>query len=553
VRQGFAGMIVDVAGREYPKVVAMLGLVGINPAELGERVSAGIIAGVQGLLDEVAQDPSHPRRQAFDELVATYVGRLGQDQAFRARVDQAKREFPGPPGGGHRPARPVGRPARLAGSGHAARRIPGCAVTWPLPPVALGASLADNPALRESFNEHLERTVETLAPELRDGLAHHIATTMKAWKDEDLVREVEVSVGRDLQFIRLNGTFVGGLIGLALYALTHLRSLTFRLIMSLRISSNFDSGAIEVLSLSACRRHPPAHPGRSGRGWRRGLSPVVPLPPPWARRGRPCAWSSRTPPRRPIPDGWPDYRCVASYDRRNWFRIAGTRYENGQLDRRAHARAQQHLLRLLRALFARAPPGPARPRRDVALRLGRNLGSHGGGRDLDLVTVGRPAPGKAAGVDHRPPASGREHGRVVRRGPPRTPARRRRPGGARIREKAVLYIVPNMNPDGAMRGNLRTNAAGANLNREWRDPSRSAAPRSSSCARPWRQRGALFLDIHGDEALPYVFFSTAEEVPGFTDAQRGAQARFVEAFRAASPDFQTEHGYLSPAASATSC
>ena len=53
----------------------------------------------------------------------------------------------------------------------------------------------------------------------------------------------------------------------------------------------------------------------------------------------------------------------------------------------------------------------------------------------------------------------------------------------------------------------------------------------------------LFLDIHGDEALPYVFFSTAEEVPGFSDEQRERQARFVEAFRAASPDFQTEHGY----------
>jgi murein tripeptide amidase MpaA len=45
------------------------------------------------------------------------------------------------------------------------------------------------------------------------------------------------------------------------------------------------------------------------------------------------------------------------------------------------------------------------------------------------------------------------------------------PVARRIREKAVLYIVPNMNPDGAIRGNLRTNAAGANLNREWREPS----------------------------------------------------------------------------------
>ena len=61
-----------------------------------------------------------------------------------------------------------------------------------------------------------------LAPELRDGLSRHIASTMRAWNDEDLVREIEHSVGRDLQFIRLNGTVVGGLIGVALYAVTHL-------------------------------------------------------------------------------------------------------------------------------------------------------------------------------------------------------------------------------------------------------------------------------------------------------------------------------------------
>jgi murein tripeptide amidase MpaA len=51
------------------------------------------------------------------------------------------------------------------------------------------------------------------------------------------------------------------------------------------------------------------------------------------------------------------------------------------------------------------------------------------------------------------------------------------PVARRIREKAVLYIVPNMNPDGAIRGNLRTNAAGANLNREWSAPSAERSPR----------------------------------------------------------------------------
>ena len=120
------------------------------------------------------------------------------------------------------------------------------------------------------------------------------------------------------------------------------------------------------------------------------------------------------------------------------------------------------------------------------------------------------------------------------------------PVARRIREKAVLYIVPNMNPDGASRGNLRSNAAGANLNREWREPTLARSPEVLLVRNAMEASGAdLFLDIHGDEALPYVFFSTAEEVPGFSDAQRVRQARFVEAFQAASPDFQTEHGYLS--------
>ena len=89
---------------------------------------------------------------------------------------------------------------------------------------AIGASLATNPALRDSVNEHIEQSVEALAPELREGLSRHIAGTVRAWNDEDLVREIEQSVGRDLQFIRLNGTLVGGLIGLVLYAVTHLIS-----------------------------------------------------------------------------------------------------------------------------------------------------------------------------------------------------------------------------------------------------------------------------------------------------------------------------------------
>lgn len=54
---------------------------------------------------------------------------------------------------------------------------------------------------------------------------------------------------------------------------------------------------------------------------------------------------------------------------------------------------------------------------------------------------------------------------------------------------------------------------------------------------------SLFLDIHGDEELPYVFFSTAEEVPGFSAQALARQSKLIAAFKQASPDVQTEHGY----------
>jgi len=61
---------------------------------------------------------------------------------------------------------------------------------------------------------------ERLTTRLRSGVTTHIAQTLKAWDERKLVEQLELSVGRDLQYIRFNGTLVGGLIGLLLHALT---------------------------------------------------------------------------------------------------------------------------------------------------------------------------------------------------------------------------------------------------------------------------------------------------------------------------------------------
>lgn len=313
--------------------------------------------------------------------------------------------------------------------------------------------------------------------------------------------------------------------------------------MTLRISSNFDSGAIEVLSLARAddiRLRIRADQGVNGdAAFRQWFHFRL-----HGAAGQPVRLVFENAAEAAYPDGWPDYRCVASYDRRNWFRIRGTRYENGQL-------IVEHTPERNSIYYAYFEPYSHERHLDLLGRVEMspfasvsNLGATVEGRDLDLVTVGRPGPGKAPVwiiARQHPGESMAEwfvEGLLERLLDGSDPVARR------IREKAVLYIVPNMNPDGAIRGNLRTNAAGANLNREWREPSPDTSPEVLLVRDAMEASGAeLFLDIHGDEALPYVFFSTAEEVPGFTPTQQVRQARFVESYQAASPDFQTEQGY----------
>ena len=82
-------------------------------------------------------------------------------------------------------------------------------------------------------------------------------------------------------------------------------------------------------------------------------------------------------------------------------------------------------------------------------------------------------------------------------------------------ERAVFHVVPNMNPDGSARGNLRTNAAGANLNREWLEPSAERSPEVLCVRTAMHATGvAAFLDVHGDEGLPYVFVDGGERLAG---------------------------------------
>jgi len=217
VQEMLATRIVAVAGEEYPKLIGMLGFVGLNAEDLGNKFAAGLVRGANQWLHDVSSDPEHERRKAFDAAVERFVERLKTDASFKARIDEHKREW-------------LERP-ELRGYVNglwdefiawldADIRRPDSSLHAKVVAMAGGfaEALGSDPALRDSINEHMRDALKALAPELRDGIAKHIAATVKQWDDATLVRDVELNIGRDLQFIRVNGTLVGGAVGVLIHA-----------------------------------------------------------------------------------------------------------------------------------------------------------------------------------------------------------------------------------------------------------------------------------------------------------------------------------------------
>ena len=75
--------------------------------------------------------------------------------------------------------------------------------------------------LRASINDHIESFSSAAAPQFANFLTHHISDTVRKWDAEDLSHQIELSIGPDLQYIRISGTVVGGCIGLLLFLISH--------------------------------------------------------------------------------------------------------------------------------------------------------------------------------------------------------------------------------------------------------------------------------------------------------------------------------------------
>ena len=308
--------------------------------------------------------------------------------------------------------------------------------------------------------------------------------------------------------------------------------------MTIDISSDFDSGAIETMAVNGAAadlaiRHDIAADGTRSEFLQWFHFRVSGAEQSGARLRIVNAGATT------YAEGWRDYRAVGSWDRRRWERLPTV--FDGQV------------------MTIELPPAPGPSyiayfepyswERHLALladncargaRVWR-LGASVQGRDLDALVVG----------------TGRHHVWIIgRQHPGETMAEwfiegllarlldDADPLARALRQEATFHIVPNMNPDGAVLGNLRTNATGANLNREWLAPTMERSPEVKLVRDAMHATGcAAFFDVHGDESLPYVFVAGCEMLPDFGERQRAEQDLFSADFRAASPDFQSRHGY----------
>lgn len=241
--------------------------------------------------------------------------------------------------------------------------------------------------------------------------------------------------------------------------------------------------------------------------------------------------------------GWEDYRAVASYDREYWFRLP-TSYKDGKLTITAELACESIQI----AYFA---PYSYERHQDLLaavqvhpLACLEHLGETLDKRDLTLVKVGDGDSKKRSIWITARQHPGETMAEWLVEGLLNSLLDEDNATAKLLLEKANFYIVPNMNPDGSVRGHLRTNAVGTNLNREWANPSLEKSPEVFHVINKMEETGVdLFYDVHGDEALPYVFLAGSQGTPSYNDRLAHLRDKFSEVLKLASADFQSEFGY----------
>lgn len=191
------------------------------PSSFDNKIFKKVLGGIQRLLGELAGDKQHPLRQRFDASLDEFIERLNTSPELAAKVDAWKEDFLD-----NEAARKFSASLWQEGKAALARyatnprsEAPN-AIEHAL--TSFGAKALDDPELLARLDGFVVDVAVYLVGRYQDEVGELIATTVSQWDPELTSRRVELAIGRDLQFIRINGTIVGGLAGMVIYLVSKL-------------------------------------------------------------------------------------------------------------------------------------------------------------------------------------------------------------------------------------------------------------------------------------------------------------------------------------------
>lgn len=191
------------------------------PSWVDERIFNKIYSGVQSFIAEVAADENHEMRKQFDARVREYAEQLRTDPEAAAKIAAIKDDV-------------LGHPAVREWSQSAWASLKRSLITMANDPdsdlrqqleatiVKLGTTLANDPSLQAKVDGWVERGVLYVVDEYKEHIADLISGTVARWDTAETSKRIELQVGRDLQFIRINGTVIGALAGLVIYTVSQI-------------------------------------------------------------------------------------------------------------------------------------------------------------------------------------------------------------------------------------------------------------------------------------------------------------------------------------------
>ncbi|MGV8925566.1 MAG: DUF445 domain-containing protein [Ewingella sp.] len=218
-RKLISSQIVSWMKREHPLTAKLLptGWLGRNGADMVSNA-------VNSVLDDMGNDKTHAFRKGFDRSVQGLIGKLQNDPVIAQKSEEIKQYL-------KNDGKLNGYVMQLWGDMRGWLKedleSPDSKVHTKITESGqwLGQALEHDPTLRASLNTQMETVAARMAPDFAEFLTRHISDTVKSWDAKDMSRQIELNIGKDLQFIRINGTLVGAFIGLVLYLLSQLPAL----------------------------------------------------------------------------------------------------------------------------------------------------------------------------------------------------------------------------------------------------------------------------------------------------------------------------------------